>query len=97
VHFLATGESLPAPRVAEVQALLLAHLEDHYRFYGDAVGVRSARKHIIWYTRGLEGGAGFRDRMNAIEDCTGQARAVDAFFRDHGLRHERLQYAPTLH
>jgi tRNA-dihydrouridine synthase B len=95
-HFLATGEELPSPRVQEVRALLLDHLEDHYRFYGDAVGVRSARKHIIWYTRALEGGAEFRDRMNAIEDCAAQARAVDAFFQEHGRRHERLQYMNTL-
>jgi tRNA-dihydrouridine synthase B len=96
-HFLATGEELPSPPVQEVRELLLEHLEDHYRFYGDAVGVRSARKHIIWYTRALEGGAEFRDRMNAIEDCAAQARAVDAFFREHGLRHERLQYMNSVH
>jgi tRNA-dihydrouridine synthase B len=91
-HFLATGETLPAPRVDEARELLLAHLDDHYHFYGDDVGVRSARKHIIWYTRGLAGGPSFRERMNAIDDCAGQARAVDAFFRAHGERHERLQY-----
>jgi tRNA-dihydrouridine synthase B len=91
-HFLATGETLPAPRVEEARELLLAHLDDHYRFYGDDVGVRSARKHIIWYTRGLAGGESFRERMNAIDDCAGQARAVDAFFRAHGVRHELLQY-----
>jgi tRNA-dihydrouridine synthase B len=91
-HFLATGETLPAPRVEEARELLLAHLDDHYRFYGDGVGVRSARKHIIWYTRGLTGGESFRERMNAIDDCAGQARAVDSFFRAHGGRHERLQY-----
>jgi len=91
-HFLATGETLPAPRVEEARELLLAHLDDHYRFYGDDVGVRSARKHIIWYTRGLAGGESFRERMNAIDDCAGQASAFDAFFRAHGGRHERLQY-----
>jgi tRNA-dihydrouridine synthase B len=97
-HFLATGDALPPPRVDEVRELLLTHLEDHYGFYGDEVGVRSARKHIIWYTRGLAGGHSFRERMNAIDGCAGQARAVDAFFRDHGQRHERLQYeSPALH
>ena len=97
-HFLRTGEHLDAPRVEEVRELMLAHLEDHYSFYGAAVGVRTARKHIIWYTRRLEGGEGFCDRMNGIEDCADQARAVDAFFRAHADRHERLQYAvPTLH
>jgi len=98
VHFLRTGEHLAAPRVEEVRELLLAHLDDHYRFYGDAVGVRSARKHIIWYTRRLEGGERFCDRMNAIDDCAGQARAVDGFFRAHAERHERLHYTVhTLH
>ena len=55
-HFLATGELLPPPRVEEVRQLLLSHLDDHYRFYGAEVGVRTARKHIIWYTRALVGG-----------------------------------------
>jgi tRNA-dihydrouridine synthase B len=93
VHFLRTGERLAAPRVDEVLELLLGHLDDHYRFYGEAVGVRTARKHIIWYTRRLEGGERFCEQMNAIDDCAGQAHAVAAFFRAHGQRHERLQYA----
>jgi tRNA-dihydrouridine synthase B len=97
-HFLATGEHLAPPRVDEVRELLLYHLGDHYRFYGEAAGVRTARKHIIWYTRRLDGGERFCARMNAIDDCAGQVRAVDAFFRSHGERHERLHYdAPTLH
>ena len=38
------------------------------------------------------------DRMNAIDDCAGQARAVDGFFRAHAERHERLHYTVhTLH
>jgi len=92
-HYLACGERLPPPRTDDVRALLLAHLEDHYRFYGDALGLRTARKHIIWYTRALEGGADFCDTMNRIEDCGAQARAVDAFLREHGVRFERLRYS----
>ncbi len=97
-HYLRTGDELPAPTVAEVRPLLLAHLDDHYRFHGEFAGVRSARKHIIWYTRRLAGGADFCDRMNTIESTAEQGRAVDIFLREHGSRHERLQYArPTLH
>ena len=79
-HFLATGEPLAAPLVVEVRRLLLAHLEDHYGLYGDYTGVRSARKHIAWYVRGLPGATAFRERMNAIEDCGEQLRAVAGFF-----------------
>jgi len=92
VHFLATGELLAAPLVEEVRALLLAHLDDHYRFYGDERGVRTARKHIIWYTRGLDGGHEFCEQMNRLDECAQQARAVDQFFREHGARQERLHY-----
>jgi len=48
-HFLATGTHLPPPVFGELRACLLDHLEDHYRFYGEFTGVRSARKHIGWY------------------------------------------------
>ncbi len=92
-HYLATGELLPPPRTEDVRALLLAHLDDHYRFYGDALGLRTARKHIIWYTRPLEGGRAFCDDMNRIDDCAAQAQAVDRFLREHAARHERLAYA----
>jgi tRNA-dihydrouridine synthase B len=79
-HFLATGELLAPPLVAEVRRLLLAHLEDHYGLYGEYTGVRSARKHIAWYVRGLSGARDFRDAMNAIEDCRAQLSAVAGFF-----------------
>jgi len=96
-HYLATGTLLLPPEVDEVRELLLAHLDDHYRFYGTAVGVRTARKHIIWYTRGLVGGRDFCDEMNRLDDCGAQARAVDRFLLGHGEQHDRLAYAPVLH
>ncbi|HEY0200273.1 MAG TPA: tRNA dihydrouridine synthase DusB, partial [Burkholderiaceae bacterium] len=79
-HYLATGEHLAPPLVAEVRRLLLDHLEQHYTLYGAATGVRSARKHIGWYVRTLPGGEDFRRHMNALEDCASQSQAVAAFF-----------------
>src|SRR3954468_5046958 len=49
-HYLRTGSRLAAPMVDELRPLLASHLEDHHRFYGEMLGVRTARKHIIWYT-----------------------------------------------
>jgi tRNA-dihydrouridine synthase B len=92
-HFLRTGETLPAPLVTEVQALMLEHLEAHYAFYGEYLGVRTARKHIGWYVRELQGGEAFRQRMNALEDCSRQLLAVRAFFDLQAGYGERLQYA----
>ena len=80
VHYLATGEHLAPPLVAEVRRLLLAHLQEHYTLYGEVMGVRSARKHIGWYVRALPGGESFRQDMNLIENTTAQIAAVAAYF-----------------
>ncbi|MBL8383793.1 MAG: tRNA dihydrouridine synthase DusB [Burkholderiales bacterium] len=89
-HFLATGRHLPPPTLAEAREVLLAHLEDHYAFYGEFTGLRTARKHIIWYTRGIAGAAAFRQRMNTLDSTADQHRAVAEFFAGGG--DERLVY-----
>ena len=96
VHFLDTGTYLAAPLVTEVAALMHEHLCAHYAFYGDYLGVRTARKHIGWYVRDLIGGEAFRQRMNLLEDCEQQLLAVQDFFESQSLLGERLQYALPL-
>ncbi|UCG96607.1 MAG: tRNA dihydrouridine synthase DusB [Burkholderiales bacterium] len=90
-HFLATGEDLPSPTVDEVRPELQEHLQEHYAFYGAEQGVRTARKHIIWYTRRLVGGEAFCEQMNRIDEADAQASAVDGFLREHGRRFGRLR------
>lgn len=113
-HYLATGEQLASPLVAEVQRLLLDHLLEHYALYGDAgwtsgtaaqpsastgghpganTGVRSARKHIGWYVRGLPGGEAFRARMNTLDDSRAQWQAVSDYFDELGSVMDRLPAA----
>ena len=75
-HYLATGQHLAPPLLAEVRRALLAHLQDHYSLYGEYTGVRSARKHIGWYVRSLPGGDAFREQMNALDSCEAQLAAV---------------------
>ena len=89
-HFLATGEHLAPPLVAEVRSLLLEHLHDHYRLYGDETGVRSARKHIAWYVRSLPGGEALRQHINRLDDCAAQWQAVADYFDNLGAHMERL-------
>ena len=91
-HYLETGEQLPPPEVEEVRQLMLEHLRAHYAFYGDYIGVRSARKHIGWYVQALEGGEAFRREMNRIEDCDRQLAAVDRYFERLAQTSQRLQY-----
>jgi tRNA-dihydrouridine synthase B len=92
-HFLATGTHLAPPLVAEVRRLLLEHLQDHYALYGEFTGVRSARKHIGWYVKGLPGGEAFRARMNLVEDSAAQWQAVAGFFDELGGRMDRMPAA----
>ena len=91
-HHLATGELLPAPLVSEIHAVLVAHLHDLYAFYGRETGVKIARKHISWYTKGLAGSASFRHRVNQIETCEAQLEAVNRFFEHSAQQHQRLRY-----
>ena len=95
-HFIATGEHLAAPPVGEVLRVLLKHVYDLYAFYGDQSGLRVARKHISWYTKGLAGSATFRHHMNQLESCDAQLGAVNDFFDEQLQRGERLHYVEEL-
>jgi tRNA-dihydrouridine synthase B len=94
-HYLRTGTMLAAPTISEVRERMAQHLRAHYAFYGDYLGVRTARKHIAWYVRDLHGGEQFRQQMNRIDDCATQLAAVDAFFESQLALGDRLQYAPA--
>ena len=95
-HYLATGRKLPAPLVSEIREVLLEHLQDLYAFYGRDRGVKIARKHISWYTKGLAGSASFRHRMNQIDTCEEQFDAVSRFFETQAQQYRRLRYAAEI-
>jgi tRNA-dihydrouridine synthase B len=79
-HYLATGRLLPAPGAGEIHQILRRHLADLYAFYGEQTGVKIARKHISWYTKGLAGAAHFRHAMNQLDSVAAQLAAADDFF-----------------
>ncbi|MDE2310919.1 MAG: tRNA dihydrouridine synthase DusB [Betaproteobacteria bacterium] len=95
-HFLDTGERLPEPQVDEIRRVLFRHVHDLYDFYGEHTGLRVARKHISWYTKGLAGSAQFRHYMNQLEGSAEQLLAVNDFFDGQLQRGERLHYAEEL-
>ena len=91
-HYLRTGSVAAAPTVAEVRQWLLEHLDEHYRFYGENMGVRTARKHLAWYTRRLAGGRQFCQDMNRLQRCDEQRHALEQFLREAERHGERLRY-----
>ena len=78
-HYLASGETLPPPSVAEAGRVMLRHLRELYSFYGEYMGVRIARKHIGWYSRHLPAGKTLRSLANGAERCDEQLRIVSEF------------------
>ena len=94
--YLHTGEQLPPPEVEEIHRVLVAHMHDLYSFYGEHTGVRIARKHISWYTKGLAGSAAFRHAMNQLQTCGEQLAAVNDFFGELAGYGQRLTYIEGL-
>ncbi len=93
-YFLKTGAHLPPPRVQEIHQVLMQHLEDLFEFYGEETGVKVARKHIGWYTKGLVGSAHFRHGLMQLQSSEEQIQTIDDFFGELAAEHERLSYVP---
>jgi tRNA-dihydrouridine synthase B len=75
-YFLGTKQlraDLPQQKVRDI---MRAHLEDLYAFYGDATGIRVARKHLNWYCRRLPEQDGLRRRLMALETTREQLAAI---------------------
>jgi len=81
-HLIATGELMPEPDVAEVRDIILGHLDALHRFYGEARGVRTARKHLGWYLAGRPGGEALRRTFVRMETPAEQLAAVDRYFEE---------------
>ncbi len=95
-YYLETGAHLPPPLVTEIHQVLIAHLHDLYAFYGTDTGVKIARKHISWYTKGLAGSASFRHAMNQLPSLVEQLAAVNRFFDQQAQQYEHLRYEEEL-
>jgi len=80
--------------VAEARSIVAGHLADHYAFYGEAAGVRIARKHLGWYAQQLAGGEAFRREINAADASRAQLDAVRRLFDRLAGAGERLDYLP---
>ena len=79
-YYLKHGKHSAAPSTSEVSQILIEHLHALYKFYGDYTGVRMARKHIAWYSKGFRGGNLFRQQMNKLERPQQQLEFTKQFF-----------------
>jgi tRNA-dihydrouridine synthase B len=79
-HFLRTGLRLPEPAIAQQKDVLTAHYQSILEQFGEPAGVRLARKHVSWYSRGLPGSAEFRAAVNQLVDAASVLRLIDSFY-----------------
>ncbi len=79
-HYLATGEKLPDPDLAAQRDILLQHYAAMLTHFGRDPGLRLARKHVAWYSRGLPGSAGFRAQVMRLADAQSVIDLVRAFY-----------------
>jgi nifR3 family TIM-barrel protein len=69
------------PEAAERAELVLSHLQRHLEHTGDPLrAIRKFRQHLIWYSRGLAGGAAFRERAVRLDDLEEAREAIWRFF-----------------
>jgi tRNA-dihydrouridine synthase B len=78
--YLARGELLPEPGLAEIKRVLVSHIKALHEFYGDYLGVRIARKHAGWYVQNLSFGEVLRSRFNQIHSTQEQIDCIELCF-----------------
>jgi len=79
-HYLRTGERVPEPSLDRQKTVILDHYRAMLGQFGKDAGVRLARKHLSWYSRGLPGSAEFRAGMNRLAEADAVMRMLDSFY-----------------
>jgi tRNA-dihydrouridine synthase B len=82
IEFLKTGKRLPDPPLSEQYQIVRDHYLEMLHHYGSYTGMRMARKHVSWYTKGLPKSAEFRATINQIPEADDALRAIDAYYDD---------------
>src|SRR6266568_7039167 len=79
-EFLRSGTRVPDPDIASQMAIVLEHYEAILTHYGRDTGGRLARKHISWYSKGLQGSAEFRAAVNQTADTIKVKEMIRNFY-----------------
>jgi len=77
---LGHGGSLPDPDIDTQFNLIIEHYQAMLSHYGSETGVKIARKHLGWYTKGLPGSAEFRNRVNFVDSAPAVLSALGEFY-----------------
>jgi tRNA-dihydrouridine synthase B len=81
IEWLRGRKRLPDPLLSAQYEIVTGHYEDMLSHYGTNVGIRIARKHLGWYSKGLPGSAEFRAAVNQT-DVAAKVRDLVRVFYD---------------
>ena len=62
-----TGSIPERPGTDQIRETMLRHARLQIEFKGNYIGIREMRKHVAWYTKGMQGSAKLRDEINQVE------------------------------
>ena len=83
--FAQNGEKIAPLAKTELRAIMLGHLKNMHRFYGEPTGVRVARKHLTWYCQNIVKADEYRHQVVRAESGEEQIRLTREYFdRDDG-------------
>ena len=80
MHWWRTGDVLASPTFDEQYDVVVEHYREMLELYGEDVGVKIARKHLGWYTKGMHGSAEFRNRVNFIDQASVVLEELEQFY-----------------
>jgi nifR3 family TIM-barrel protein len=76
---------LPAPpplSLQERETLITRHLDMELAYTGERIGVKTFRKHLLWYTKGLPGGAHLRNALGSMKEKEAMLGELRKFLND---------------
>jgi len=74
------AREIPQLEKSELRDIMLGHLDEVHRFYGEETGVRVARKHLTWYCRHLANVDEYRYRVVRVDNASAQIRLTKEYF-----------------
>ena len=82
-HFLKTSEKISSPSLEDQKQVVLNHYQAILDYHGVEVGIKMARKHLGWYSKGLRNSAEFRVQINQLWEVQEIMDAVHRFYDEN--------------
>lgn len=82
IHYLKTGNKLPAPDLVQQKSIICEHLESMRMHYNDFSAMLIARKHVGWYSKGLKNSTDFRVQIMQSQTYADLLKFVDLFYNE---------------